>query len=238
MMFYDFFAALLRPRSIPFSTIIFYCGHEHDITYTETGCSIPWFHCIIVINGDLNTLTRCSYSPAFLFVCCWSSDIFHLLLPTHGFIPRAAPYTLMCVISILRQKRIIPSSFFFLTTLITVVQILTAVVMVIAFQGLWRHKSSSDCEGEENERKFRGKIAKETHNAHCVPTYFMFHLVSWHVLLAVYLDLKWSDHGAAPRQCQKMNLMWVSGDKCSFSTEPSAKRSPSRDPLSAIYPLH
>ena len=92
----------------------------------------------------------------------------------------------------------------------------------------------------ESERKWEEvKICEgDTHTAHCVPTYFMFHLVSWRVLLAVYLDSKWSDHGAAPRQCQKMNLMWVSGDKCSFSTEPSAKRSQSRDPLPAIYPLH
>lgn len=35
-----------------------------------------------------------------------------------------------------------------------------------------------------------GWFVKETRATHCVPTYFMFHLVSWRVVLAVYLDLK------------------------------------------------
>lgn len=36
LSFFFFFAALLRLRGAPFSTIIFYYGHEHDITSTET----------------------------------------------------------------------------------------------------------------------------------------------------------------------------------------------------------
>lgn len=51
------FCSPAETKSSPFSTIIFYYIHEHDITSTETVCSIHWFHCIIVINGDRNTLT-------------------------------------------------------------------------------------------------------------------------------------------------------------------------------------
>ena len=56
-----------------------------------------------------------------LFSLCAPGDIFYLLVSTHRFIPRAAPHTLMCVISIHRhththrQKKtlcIIPSFFF------------------------------------------------------------------------------------------------------------------------------
>lgn len=64
-----FFCSPAETRSAPYSTIIFYYGHEHDITSTEMGCSIHWFYCIIVMNGELNTLASYSLPSAFLFVC-------------------------------------------------------------------------------------------------------------------------------------------------------------------------
>lgn len=60
MMFYwggfGFFCSLAETISCICSTIICYYRHERDITATEMICSIHWFHCIIVINGDVNTL--------------------------------------------------------------------------------------------------------------------------------------------------------------------------------------
>ena len=61
ILFYFFFPQPCRDsEQPPFSTIIFYYRHEHDITSTETVCSSHPLHCITVINGDLNTLTRYS----------------------------------------------------------------------------------------------------------------------------------------------------------------------------------
>lgn len=101
MMFYDFFCGPAETQSSPFSTIIFYYRHGHDITSTEKGCSSHCFHCITVINGDLNTLTQTS---AFLFVYNWSSDSFHSLISTRRFIPGVSLHTLMCDIPVLIEN--------------------------------------------------------------------------------------------------------------------------------------
>lgn len=87
---------------------------------------------IMVINGDPNTLAWSLQPSAFLFVCCWSSGIFRRLVSAHGFIPRAAPYTDVCHINCQTETNDT-------LCLITAVWFLNAVVMVIAFRGLWRH---------------------------------------------------------------------------------------------------
>ena len=164
---------------------------------------------------------------------------------SHRFLPGAAPHTLRCVSYHSSDTKMHNSLLLFFFVNRTNYcsanpdccchgNCLSGVMAPLELKWLRARENESklgeDCKGDTHTHTHR-QTHTHTHAAHCVPTYFMFHLVSWRVLLAVYLDSKWSDHGAAPRQCQRMNLMWVSGDKCSFSTEPGAKRSQSRDLL-------
>lgn len=73
--------------------------------------------------------------PAFLFVCCWG-DFFSSALHPQVHLKDCTSHSDVCHTN---PKRADPFfSFSSLTTLITVVQILTAVVMVIASRGLRR----------------------------------------------------------------------------------------------------
>lgn len=166
-------------------TIVFYCGHEHDITSMKPLWSTHWFHCIMMINGDPNAASCFS-----LFLLLLGRFRFLLSHP-HVHLKDCA-YALMCVMPIH----------------------LKCMILVYFF---WNHTNycgaNPDCSCHGNcllgvmaplklkwNEKMRGSWGytadTHTHTAHYVPTYFIFHLVSWRVLLAVYLDSKRCDRCA------------------------------------------
>lgn len=170
---------------------------------------------------------------AFLFFCCYSGDFvssFH----THMFISKTAPYALMCVMPIH----------------------LKCMILVYFF---WNHTNycgaNPDCSCHGNcllgvmaplklkwNEKMRGSWGytadTHTHSSLCAN---IFHISPCFVACAIgslpWLETMWPLRFAL-RQCQKMNLTRVNGDKCSFRTKLGAKRSQSWDQLIAIYPLH
>lgn len=130
-----FFAALSRLGAVPFPPSFF--TTDMSMTSLPQGRSAlfigstvsSWLMEILIHWPDTASLS------AFLFVCCWRN-----VLPPR-FYPQVHPqgctlHSDVCHIN--SQTKMHNSFLFFLTALITVVQILTAVVMVIAFRGLWR----------------------------------------------------------------------------------------------------
>lgn len=76
---------------------VFVCVYL-DFTSTEKGHSTHRSHCILIIIGDLITLTSlyCIMALAFLLVCLCSSVIFNFLISTYR-LPQACTCNLMCV---------------------------------------------------------------------------------------------------------------------------------------------